>query len=306
MEKLGWKGVIYDAQWARFKAGQKGVIVYEGGKECEATDEAKDRIEIEVDKNASLYKTRKGYILFTQKGTNCTDVVCISQEAGGTYELFLNDIELYECLTSPDINGYNVLVNKIKENTYESVNGGEKTPVRDWSTKTIYPSYEDYSPGIVNRYVSRVEDNENNASASATIIITPAQEEIKNCTVSIPNDLKPTLDNLSLKQVSSATSFPCTGGTVSYSVEKVYTIDLSRASCTITYQKCGTESRVEEKNYLSIQWEGITFDSNGNETNEKVEITGNIMKITVKKANTKKVKIIGKYSTSEDFQIVEL
>ena len=308
MEKLGWRGVIYDAWWARFKSDQEGVVVYEGGKECETTDEAKDRIQIEVDKNASVRNTRKGYILFTQKGTNCTDIVCITQEAGGEYVLSMDNITLSECDTSADINGYNALLAKIRENTYESINGGERRLVQSWTGKEITsPKFDDYNPGVRNNYTAMVVDNELGASAQATVTITTAREEVRACTVTVnhsPADLK----KITLTQSTDTPDrvFECDGGSVSYLLTKEYEINISNSYARVTYQKCGVDTRSERKSYTEISWNCVALDASNSPTDDSVTRNGNIVRVIVKNPSTKKVKITGTYSTGQDYKVIIL
>ena len=97
MGKYGWKAIIYDAEWAVFKKGQNGVFVSEDGKVCETIDDDKSNIIVEADPNVSFALRTNGHILFRQKGTDLFDIVCLSQESGGIYELEAHDVTIDGC-----------------------------------------------------------------------------------------------------------------------------------------------------------------------------------------------------------------
>ena len=89
--KSGWRAIIYDAPWARFKPNQKGVIISSDGRSCETTDDSKDCIIIVVDAHIGLEDRDNGHVLFKQKGSDLFDIVCLYQESGGVYELEITD-----------------------------------------------------------------------------------------------------------------------------------------------------------------------------------------------------------------------
>ncbi len=89
--KNGWRAIIYDAPWAYFKSDQEGVIITSDGKACETTDDEKDSIIVIADPYIGFDKRENGHILFKQKGSELFDIVCLSQEGGGTYKLEVRD-----------------------------------------------------------------------------------------------------------------------------------------------------------------------------------------------------------------------
>jgi len=76
MNRTGWNAVIYDVDWARFASGQEGIAVYKDGKECETIDEQANKVIIEANVNDSIIDN-VGHILFKQKGSNNTFIICI-------------------------------------------------------------------------------------------------------------------------------------------------------------------------------------------------------------------------------------
>lgn len=79
MERHGWRAIIYDADWAKFKSGQTGVIISEDGRTCETIDDDKSSIVVIATKNESGAPRSNGHILFRQKGTDLFDIVCLRQ-----------------------------------------------------------------------------------------------------------------------------------------------------------------------------------------------------------------------------------
>lgn len=122
MANNGWRALIYDAEWARFKRGQEGVIVSEDGRMCETLDDNRDNIEIEADPNLLFLPRTSGHILFKQKGTDLFDIVCIEEEPGGTLALEATDTEFIVCNNGTIITLAD-LANKMIVTS--SVNGGK-------------------------------------------------------------------------------------------------------------------------------------------------------------------------------------
>lgn len=96
MEEKGWRGLIYDAPWAKFKSGQTGVIISDDRKECETLSDDIHSIKLDFDPNTT-FSTREGHILFRQKGSDLFDVVCITQEPGGDYKLEITTNKINGC-----------------------------------------------------------------------------------------------------------------------------------------------------------------------------------------------------------------
>jgi hypothetical protein len=82
MERHGWRAIIYDAPWARFKSGQDGVYISEDGRSCETVNDDISSIIVEAIPNTTDEVRDNGHILFRQKGSDLFDIVCLSQNPG--------------------------------------------------------------------------------------------------------------------------------------------------------------------------------------------------------------------------------
>ena len=113
-QRHGWRAIIYDAPWARFVPGQVGVIISEDGRSCETSNDDKSSIKIEADPNIGFSDRANGHVLFTQKGSNLYDIVCLSQESGGTYEIKAEPLTVDGCALGDSVYSYSSLVRDIK------------------------------------------------------------------------------------------------------------------------------------------------------------------------------------------------
>jgi len=123
----GWRALIYDAEWARFKRGQEGVIVSEDGRMCETIGDNRDNILIEADPNFKFTPRTSGHILFTQKGTDLFDIVCLKQESGGKLELVVDSVSMNVC-DAPALSYYNDLINILNEQSLVTIKENQDPP----------------------------------------------------------------------------------------------------------------------------------------------------------------------------------
>ena len=123
----GWRALIYDAEWARFKKGQEGVIVSEDGRMCETIGDNRDNILIEADPNFKFAPRSSGHILFIQKGTDLFDIVCLEQESGGKLELVVDSVSMSVC-DEPALSYYNDLINILNEQSLVTIKENQDPP----------------------------------------------------------------------------------------------------------------------------------------------------------------------------------
>ena len=142
MNNNGWRALIYDATWARFKTGQTGVFVSEDGRMCETIDDNRDNVLIEADPNLGFTERTSGHILFKQKGTDLFDIVCLEQAAGGVFELFLTGISATICSVEDSDTIYDTLNNTLASQglVQYSINGGERHALSAGDFTVIMPN----------------------------------------------------------------------------------------------------------------------------------------------------------------------
>lgn len=256
MERHGWRAIIYDALWARFQTGQTGVIVSDDGRSCETIDDDKSSIIIVADPNLALEERDNGHVLFRQKGSDLFDIVCLWQDAGGTYGLEVSDMTIDGC-TGKDYGSF------IRDLVIYEILNGEKTQVTNYEDKKamiVSPTASDASNNFRNTgntpitYLIKVSYA--GAVATATLTSTAAEEEHEEYT----NTTFEGLDQVTIEKTGNGDTFcsiyadrgnkvgACSGGSVTFAVNEGQTSNPSYKISTVAVtatehfdvKKCGT------------------------------------------------------------------
>ena len=294
--KNGWRAIIYDAPWAYFKHDQEGVIITSDGKACETTDDEKDNIIVIADPYIGFDKRENGHILFRQKGSDLFDIVCLSQEGGGTYEVKVrdaadktNDIIIDGCAGS-----WNEFKSKLK--VFETVNGN-RVELPESGYKILSPTAQftftndsETEDIVMTDFIevmslTEVEGiSEEDKIAKGTLIIKASGTEYRQPRTdgsgSIVGDID--LSVITVEKLSSGSRVytinksneytECEGGKVTFSLKTTetetpqYKVILKSGSITILvdYIKCGLVVRTEEETISTS--ENITYSIEGNVT----------------------------------------
>lgn len=256
MERNGWRAIIYDANWARFKTGQTGVIVSEDRRSCETIDDDKSNIIIVADPNLALEERDNGHVLFRQKGSDLFDIVCLLQDVGGTYALEVNNMTIDGC-TGKD---YGSFIRDLV--IYEIINGERKqvTNYEDKKAMVVTPAASDASNNFKNAgdesITFPIKVAKAGISTEATLTSTAAGDEHEEYT----NTEFDGLDQITITKESdgnvryiiSATEGnvdgKCKGGSVIFKANKqyesdpIYKISIESVIATEHFdvKKCGT------------------------------------------------------------------
>ena len=256
MERHGWRAIIYDAPWARFKSGQTGVIVSEDGLSCETTDDDKSSIIVEAIPNTTFEDKGIGHILFRQKGSDLFDIVCLYQKAGGTYLLSVEPMTIDGCVGKD----YGTFVRDLV--IYEVING-ERKQITDYNEKKsiiVKPTAIDASNNFKNDTDSIIEMpiiiSSNGIEATSTLKITTAGDVISNYSGTSISDL----NKISVTYNGGGSTYSsiyisggnkngaCSGGTLTISTNEgtstypTYVISARDVTVSNIYEKikCGT------------------------------------------------------------------
>jgi hypothetical protein len=282
--KTGWRGIIYDGDWARFKQGQKGIIVSEDGKTCETSDNDKSRIVIIAEKNPSYKKggERFGHVLFRQKGSDLYDIVCIMQNPSKhTYILHVNNIDLNRC------DKWNSFKEKLKNNVYfENEEGTITYPSKYNIISPVKSDFNNLQVGVLPISITAVEEGKE-YSASSTCYV--ADDEWKYSDTEFTINIKNS-DILKIKEgrynydiLSNPDSIDCNGGEVKFTVKladyfisptpeiidcnggnvlfevkggieySIYEIDVTGITAVNVFKKCGEPDRRETSTNVMIE-----------------------------------------------------
>jgi hypothetical protein len=204
-QRHGWRAIIYDAPWARFKPGQIGVIISEDGRSCETSNDDKSSIVIEVDPNYTTSDRSNGHVLFRQKGSDLYDIVCLSQE-GSTYEL---SVEFHGSICENNIDNIREFLS-----VFEKINDGE------WKETSNY-TVINQSTIVSDKKVIVESNSHSETTAETNVIITEdtCKTEINHSVCRIPSASSCEITG-GYKLVPNKSS-DCNGGEVFFSIEKI-------------------------------------------------------------------------------------
>jgi len=222
MERHGWRAIIYDAPWARFRPDQDGIVISEDGRSCETTSDDKSTIIIEADPNISMNERTNGHVLFRQKGSDLFDIVCLKQDPGGSYEIKVDNLTIDGCVLKANDYPYSTFINNLR--IYENLNGEgwkEITGYEDKKNMLVKPTASD----AANKYEGVTEiviKGKYDSSGSSILTITEEGTDIEQYTddtVTVTNVEKtePGTKTCGIVKKDGAAD-KCTGGKVYFTV----------------------------------------------------------------------------------------
>ena len=298
MERQGWKAIIYDAPWARFKTGQTGVIVSEDRRSCETTYDDKSSIIVEADSNISFENRENGHILFKQKGSDLFDIVCLYQKAGGTYELAVDDVTIDGCVGKD----YASFIRDL--NIYEIENGNRKKVVGYEKIKSmvVKPTATESFKNITDSVVTiPIIVSNRGATATGEAILMPNSQQHEEYIDTVINgfntsDVTMSCDSPGTYYCTMYKDYDnlngCHGGKVKFAINKgvtsdpTYTIDFSNVAVTLNYNiiKCGeiigTTSYTDTASYVIAPKQGVSV-INSSSNSIKASIADGVRSITI-------------------------
>jgi len=298
METQGWRAIIYDAPWAFFKSGQTGVYVSEDGKACETMNDDKSNIIVFADPNMGFTGRENGHILFRQKGSDLFDIVCLSQDEGGTYSLEVDNLEIDGCVGEP----YESFIRSL---TIHEIINGEKRLVTKYEDKKQMVTSPTANDDISKNKFKNDTDSDipvtitvsrGNATATATLTIMSSDsqseqytgtdiEGVDNITITKNKD-----EVYTISKESGNLNGDCEGGELVIKLTEEpaqYLIDLSPVQITNNYNvtKCG--EIISTTSYTDT----MSFEVENKTGVEVVDNTSNTVTISVK-SGISTVKII--------------
>ena len=279
--KTGWRGIIYDGDWAKFKQGQTGVIVSEDGKTCETSDNDKSRIVIVAEENPSYEEggERFGHVLFRQKGSDLYDIVCIMQNPSEhTYTLHVNGIELNKCDTW---NNFKTILNN--NNVYFENEAGTITYPSEYNIiSPVKSDFDNLQVGVLPISITAVKEGKEYSASSTCYVaddewkyskteftinvvgddILKTKEGRYNYDISLtPDDIDCNGGEITFSAnledyfiSSTPESIDCDGGNVLFEVKNgieysIYEIDITGITVVNVFTKCREpDKRVESTN----------------------------------------------------------
>lgn len=304
MERTGWRAIIYDAPWARFKDGQEGVFVSEDGRTCETIDDDRSNIVVEADENSNPSEPRTGHILFRQKGSDLFDIVCLYQEAAGVYLLTVNPVTIDGCVGKR----YDELRDSLI--VYEKINNNPQKRVTDFTlvSPTEQQAQESDNFKLLAGTTIPIVVSKGGKTAESTLTITSQYEtnEVYQNTIIdgfVESNFEFTKEDdgshsmctvifykkeTPIEHIGNTPVFGCSGGTIEISINKTeskdpeYKILIGDITVTHIYKiyKCGEEISP------SVMHPGTATISVVEEEGIKVLSGGNPIKLTIAESVT--------------------